>query len=170
MNTERCNNANLDVAVVVATDPKTEINAKTKGMEKHEFMAPADVAESRVETTVAPAAISAIPVEGTWSNSDPATRGIAKIVIGAAGQDVNVHAFAACSPTPCDWGAVQGSTYANGVGSNTAVGFIAQYKLRFKETTMAGHLEGTSLILEKFDRFTDGSGRSNYYSKASMHK
>jgi hypothetical protein len=139
-------------------------------MSKHEFMAPSDVVEGLAEAKVAPAAISATPLAGTWSNSDPATRGIVKIVIGAAGAGVKVHAFGACTPTPCDMGAVHGSIYADSVGSNAAVGFLAHYKFSFKETTMAGHLESASLVLETFDHFTDGSGRSSYYSQASMHK
>jgi hypothetical protein len=99
-----------------------------------------------------------------------ATRGIIKLVITAAGLGVKVHAFGACTPTPCDMGAVHGSIYADSVSSSTAVAFNAHYKFSFKETTVSGHLEGASLILETFDHFTDGSGRSNYYSKFSMHK
>jgi hypothetical protein len=40
-------------------------------MNELEFMAPADVAEGRLEGKVAIAAISATSLVGTWSNSDP---------------------------------------------------------------------------------------------------
>ena len=33
------------------------------------------------------------------------------------------------------------------------------------ETIVVGHVDEGSLLVETFDHFTDGSGRSNYYSR-----
>jgi hypothetical protein len=44
------------------------------------------------------------------------------------------------------------------------------YKFGFKETIVVGVLDRGSLIVETFDHFTDGSGRSDYYSKAYLCK
>jgi len=60
--------------------------------------------------------------------------------------------------------------YADNVGSSTAVGITAQYKFGFKETIVVGHLDICELIVETFDHFTDGSGRSDYYSRYYMSK
>jgi hypothetical protein len=43
---------------------------------------------------------------GTWVNVNAATRDIVKIVLTNSGGSLGVHAFGACSPTPCDWGQV----------------------------------------------------------------
>jgi hypothetical protein len=94
-------------------------------MSKHEFMVPCDVAEGQAEAKVAPAAISATPLAGTWSNSDPATRRIVKIVIVAAGAGVKVHAFGACTPTPCDMGAVHGFQSCSGLRPGTICGYLS---------------------------------------------
>lgn len=133
---------------------------------KHEFLAPADMmAEGLAEgkAAVVPAALV-----GTWSNCDKATRGLLRIVIAASGAGVTVHAFGACTPTPCDWGVVPGMVYAENVSSTAAVAFSANYKFGFKETIVVGHLDVGSLSVETFDHFTDGSGRSDYYSRYHM--
>ena len=88
-----------------------------------------------------------------------------KIVIGATGSGVSVHAYGNCTPKPCDWGAVPGIVDATDVSSKTAVAFKADYKFGFKETVLTGALDRGALIVETFNRFTDTSGRSNYYSK-----
>jgi hypothetical protein len=134
---------------------------------KPEFKAPADLVQEAAEkaAVVGPGALI-----GTWSNCDRATRGLVRIVIAASGTGITVHAFGACSPTPCDWGTVPGLTYAANVSSSTAVAFSAQYKFSFKETIVTGVLDRGSLIVETFDNFTDGSGRSDYYSKAYLCK
>lgn len=74
---------------------------------KHEFNAPADLLEGREEMK-ALATIAPSPLLGTWTNCDQATRGLVRVVIAASGSGISVHAFGACSPTPCDWGLVPG--------------------------------------------------------------
>ncbi len=137
---------------------------------KHEFNAPTDLAEGLEEMRAVGAAIVPGPLVGTWSNCDKATRGLVKVVIAAAGAGITVHAFGACTPTPCDWQIVPGSAYTANVSSTTAVAFSAQYKFGFKETLVVGHLDLGALVVETFDHFTDGSGRSDYYSKYYMCK
>jgi hypothetical protein len=123
----------------------------------------------RVATGLAPH-ISADPLLGTWTNSDSATQGIVQVILTKAGSGVTVHAFGVCTPSPCDMGTVHGSIYADSVSSNTAVAFKAAYKFSFKVTMITGSLQGSSLILETFDHFTDGSRRPNYYSTYTMVK
>jgi hypothetical protein len=141
---------------------------------KPEFNAPSDLREERPEAAAAPApsaaVVSASTLAGTWTNCDRATRGIVKIIITASGANLTVQAFGACSPTPCDWGKVKGLSYAADVSSVPAVAFSAIYKFSFKETILVGVLDNGSLIVETFNNFTDGSGRSDYYSKAYLCK
>lgn len=134
---------------------------------KLEFMAPADL-EGRKEAKVAAAAIAPTALLGTWTNCDSLTRGLVKIVITDSDPGVKVHAFGACVPTACDWGAVPGVVYAADVSSSMLVAFSAYYSFGFKMTIVVGHLDAGSLLVETFDQFTDGSDRSNYYSRYYM--
>ena len=133
---------------------------------KHEYMTPSQM----VEGAATAAAVVSAPLAGTWKNINPATRDIVKVVITAAGSGVKVDAFGACSPTPCNWGNVAGLAYAASVSSSPAVAFSAQYKFSFAQVILTGHLQGKELILETFTHFTDGSGRSDYYSTDTMIK
>ena len=132
---------------------------------KHEFMAPADMLEHEREIKAGVLeAVASSPLIGAWLNCDKATRGLVKILIAASGAAITVHAFGACTPTPCDWGTVTGITYAGAVDSTPAVAFTARYKFNFKETVVAGHLDSGCLIVETWDHFTDNSQRSDYHA------
>jgi hypothetical protein len=137
---------------------------------KPEFNTPADqIEEGGAQRAAAPAAavVSVDPLLGTWTNCDSKTRGIVKVILSG---NLKVQAFGSCTPTPCDWGTVKGLAYAANVSSSQPVAFSAIYKFSFKETILVGVLDRGSLIVETFDNFTDGSGRSDYYSKYYLCK
>jgi hypothetical protein len=139
--------------------------------EEHEFNAPADLAaEVQAEAEARAAVVGPAALVGTWSACDAATRGLVRVVIAAAGQGITVHAFGACTPTPCDWGAVPGLAYAADVSSTAAVAFSAHYKFKFKDVIITGVLDSGSLRVDTFNHFTDGSGRSDYYGRGYFCK
>jgi hypothetical protein len=75
-------------------------------------------------------------------------------------------------PDPRNSGADQ-SDNGNGVtpvSSSSAVAFSAHYKFSFKDTIVTGVLDSGSLRVETFNHFTDGSGRSDYYSRGYFCK
>jgi len=140
---------------------------------KHEFRTPSDIIEAERErlgilTPPTALTISALPLLGTWINCDHRTRGLVRLMIAASGQEITVHAFGACQPTPCDWGVVSGTLYAENVTTTPALAFTAAYNFGFKETIVTGHLFNGSLLVETFDHFTDKSGRADYYSEYVM--
>jgi len=140
---------------------------------KPEFRAPSDMMEKEVERLnvplpKTPVAVSAQPILGTWVNCDHQTRGLVRLIITAAGKEVMIHGFGACTPTPCDWGVVNGLVYAENVTATPAVAFSAAYNFSFKQTTIVGHLRSGALIVSTFDHFTDNSGRADYYSTDIM--
>lgn len=142
---------------------------------KQEFRAPADNLElerKRLQITapIVDLVVASAPILGTWVNCDHATRGLVRVMIAAKGNEITVHGFGACSPTPCDWGAVDGMIYADSVATTPSVAFTATYTFSFKQTTMVGHLYEGALFVETFDHFTDQSGRADYYSLAIMNK
>jgi len=137
---------------------------------KHEFRAPSDSLQEEIKrlklpAEFAPAAVSVAPLVGTWVNVDHQTRGMVRLVIAASGNEITLHGFGACSPTPCDWGIVPGLVYANGVTGTAAIAFAGMYTFGFKQTTISGRLFNGALLVQTFDHFTDKSGRSDYYSE-----
>ena len=142
-----------------------------KTQEKPEFMTPTDLPEHREgAAAAAAAAVAPAALVGTWNNCDKATRGLVKVVIAAAGTGITVHAYGACTPTPCDWGTVAGLAYADNVSAAPAVACSAQFKFNFKQTILVGRLDAGVLVVETFDHFTDGSGRSDYANRCYMGK
>ena len=112
---------------------------------------------------------SPIDLLGTWVNIDSHTGGIVKIVLGWTNA-LQVHAFGACVPNPCDWGVVAGHTYGANVSSGRAIAFSAAYQFNFKSTIVTGSLQGGMLVVEVFDHFTDNSGRYDYYSRLTFRR
>lgn len=102
---------------------------------------------------------------GKWNNCDKNTRGVVRVVLGTKGSALTVQVFGACTPTPCDWGVVAGIAYGESVVATEAIAFSARYTFSFKEAIVTGHLDNGTLILETYNKFTDASGRSNYYSR-----
>lgn len=107
---------------------------------------------------------------GAWHNANPNTRSITRILIGRLGNNLAVHTYGKCSPTDCDWGTVTGYTYATSVGSNLGIGFSAVYNFSFAQVINVGYLSGSNLYVFEFTRFTDNSGRSNFFEIERFHK
>lgn len=105
---------------------------------------------------------------GKWNNCDKNTRGLLRLVLGTKGSSLTVQGFGACTPTPCDWGVVGGFAYGDSVVATEAIAFSARYDFTFKETIVTGHLDNGTLIVETYDKFKDGSGRSDYYSRVYL--
>jgi hypothetical protein len=141
--------------------------------DKHEFLTPFEMLPTKTTTgsvAVALEAINPTTILGTWTNVNPKTPNLVKVVITEKGTQTTVHLFGACTPTPCDWGTAPATVYAASVNGNTADAFTATYKFNFKYVIVTGHLESGQLIVEEFNHFTDHSGRSDYYYKDIMHK
>ena len=133
---------------------------------KHEFKAPSQVFEGHAS----PAIVSPVPLVGTWVNTNPQTRDLVKITITSSGSNVTIHPYGACTPSPCDWGAVTGLAYSASVTASPAIAFSAQFNFGFSKVILVGHINGTLLNVESLTEFTDGSGRNNYYSSMEMKK
>jgi hypothetical protein len=136
-------------------------------------MTPATQPEFRSSSHVPPhaaalATVSPAPLVGTWTNST--SNNIVKAVITDTGGKFDVNLYGACSPSPCNWGAVQATPYAATVSGGAAVAFSANYSFSFSTVIVVGHLQGTDLILETLTHFTDDSGRADFYVSEIMTK
>jgi hypothetical protein len=107
---------------------------------------------------------------GDWVNTDQATRGIVRLLLSSFDGEFRVQAFGACQPDLCDWGVVKGEIYSEGVTSELAVGFQAIYEFQFMETRLAAYLNKRILVVDSYNTFKDGSGRSRYFSRDHFHQ
>ena len=85
------------------------------------------------------------------------------MVLTGDGGELQVRAFGACAPEPCDWGAVPAKAFAESVSASEAVGFRAFYGFGFLETMLAAYLNNRLLVVDAYNQFKDGSGRSQYF-------
>lgn len=111
---------------------------------------------------------------GNWSNLNHVNPGLVKLSLTKLWflpfLPFRAHAYGACSPTPCDWGAVVASAYSANVSSSVGTAFTAQYTFSFKQTLLAGVLTGNRLVVYEFNHFTDHSARSDYYMVETFAK
>jgi hypothetical protein len=123
------------------------------------------------EQAEAAGSIVAEPLLGTWLNTNAATGGIAKTVLAAKGNGIVLRVFAAGgSQQTVDWGETAASIFAADALATEAMAFSAFYDFGFMETQLQGHVRQGVLIIAKFDRFKDDSGRSNYLSKEFFYR
>ena len=121
------------------------------------------------EQMVAGADIAPGPLVGTWLNTNSATQGITRAILAIKGQQITLRIFAAGDP-PLDWGETDASVFATDTSSTEAMAFSAFYDFGFMETQLQAHVRQGVLIIAKFDRFKDNSGRSNYFSKEFFYR
>ena len=107
-------------------------------------------------------------MNGTWVNADSESNGVIRMVI-ADGNTIRL--FGKCSPNPCDWGSVPLTTYGSGVTDDTHERGTANYQFSYKMVSVAIEQVSINRIdLENFNRFTDTSGRQNYFRKEQFRR
>ena len=116
-------------------------------------------------------------LKGTWVNS---TSGLfSKIVIGTDSTGrLFLHAYGACSPTPCDWGTVYPSAWSGSPFSASAAALIATYGSSYSSsmriiTVNLVYVTGqpTRLRVNCFTQFNlRGDPRYNYWATEMMSK
>jgi hypothetical protein len=114
--------------------------------------------------------INPAPLTGTWVNFNKATGGVVRLVLTEKEGTFTVQAFGACEPSPCDWGDTRGEIFAAGIAHHEAVGFKAHYDFGFMETFLAAYLNKRLLVLDRYNVFKDGSGRSRYFLRDHLYQ
>jgi hypothetical protein len=114
--------------------------------------------------------VSPEPLLGTWLNTNSATQGVTKTIVAEKDGKIALHVFAENNPTLGDWGEAIASVFAGETASTEAMAFSAFYDFGSTETLLQGHVRQGVLIIAKFDRFKDNSGRSNYFSKEFFYR
>jgi hypothetical protein len=118
----------------------------------------------RVETdaaTTGPKDLSALL--GTWVNSNPYTKGIARMVMSESGGNVSLQVYAIGPQGLIDWGTVGVSVFTGTPSSKVGAGFICLYDFGFAETRLQGSMAKGLLVLAQFHSFKDDSNRVDYF-------
>jgi hypothetical protein len=110
------------------------------------------------------------PLLGTWLNTNVTTQGVTTAMLSRKGEKIVVRIVAAGDLEPSDWGEAMASLFATDASSSEAMAFSAFYDFGFMETQLQAHVRQGVLIIAKFDRFKDNSGRSNYFSKEFFYR
>jgi hypothetical protein len=107
---------------------------------------------------------------GTWMNTNAATPGIAKVVLGSQDGQLRMRAFGSGDSLLLDWGEISAALFAGEINSDEAAAFNAVYDFDFMQTELQGHVRQGVLIVAKFDHFKDDSGRSNCVAKEFFYR
>lgn len=107
---------------------------------------------------------------GTWENTNPASRGIAKVVLKANKGELRLQVFGVSDQTLCSWGEVGVSFFPRDLCAHEAMAFTAFYDFGFMESHLLAHVKLGVLVIAKFDRFKDHSGRANYFSREFFYR
>jgi hypothetical protein len=119
---------------------------------------------------ILPAGLDLSSLLGDWRNTNTATRGIARIVIGEDDEGLRVQVFGACAGGTRDWGERRATTYAYHVTGAIVAGFELTFDFGPQETLVTAIHNRGVLVIHAYHRFKDGSGRSNYISKEFFHQ
>jgi hypothetical protein len=109
------------------------------------------------------------PLLGSWTNTNPETDYISRIIIRELNGDLVVHAFGASSPEPVDWGEAKAAPYVAG-STRECTGLYARYEFESVETHLAANQKLGILVIQSYTSFKDGSGRLSHYAREFFHR
>ena len=101
---------------------------------------------------------------GKWVNTDEKTGGLTRLEITKRDKSWTVQAWAAGGGGEFDHGKVTLHVLGDSTGDTEMKYGIASWDHKFKDTHLTLRLEKGELVVEAFNVFKDGSGRSNYRS------
>ncbi len=114
-------------------------------------------------TTFAESAIAldTAALEGSWQNTNDASRGIPRIDIMRS-EPLTIHAWGAGGH---DWGSVAADIFTDSIDSREGMAFRATFDLGYADVHMQANIKGGVLVVATFNRIKDDSGRSSYFTR-----
>ncbi|MDT7809649.1 MAG: hypothetical protein QOJ70_3462 [Acidobacteriota bacterium] len=130
-----------------------------------------DIPEAAAETEESPSRVDASPFVGMWSNTNEEPRKrIAAVRLKLRDGTLIVNASGNIEHELCDWGEVEADVFAPDIGSHTAMSFQAIYDFGFLESYLHANIKHGTLVIATCNKFKDGSGRSNYYTREFFYQ
>lgn len=113
------------------------------------------------------------PLLGVWRNANHQTWGILAVELTERDGRVWAHALAADpeADRPRDWGEVPvDGPYALGPASSDVCAYRATFELGHARTQIQANMLHNVMVCGAFTTFTDGSGRTDYFSREFLHR
>jgi hypothetical protein len=113
------------------------------------------------------------PFLGVWHNTNPSSAGIACVHLTRRGDTLVARVFGtglqgqppAQTGRGVDWGETLATTFAERPDLREAATLTASYQFGFMDVQLHAWIKLGVLVIAKFDRFIDDSGRSNRFSR-----
>lgn len=100
---------------------------------------------------------------GTWVNSNPDTKGVARLIVTESDEGLSVRAIAIGPDGLIDWGSVPVTIFGSSAASRVAAGFACRYDFGFAETLLQGMILKGLIVLAQFHTFKDDSKRAGFF-------
>jgi hypothetical protein len=100
---------------------------------------------------------------GAWVNSNPDTKGVARLVVTESGGNLSVRAYAVGPDGLIDWGTADVTVFGASPASRVAAGFTCCYDFGFAETLLQGMILKGLIVLAQFHSFKDHSNRAPFF-------
>ena len=108
---------------------------------------------------------------GSWRNTDRGSSGgTLRLVVTERDGELVVRGFGVGDPDAYDWGETRATPMAQTVAGGNAWAFNCSFDLGFMTTDIAAYGKEGILIAASFNRFEDGSGRSDYWTREFFHR
>ncbi|MEW6208399.1 MAG: hypothetical protein AB1631_08525 [Acidobacteriota bacterium] len=98
---------------------------------------------------------------GMWVNSNPDTRGVARMIITESGGKLSLRVQAIGPDGLIDWGSTDIALFASSPSSRAAAGFMCLYDFGFAETRLEAMILKGLIVLAQIHTFRDG--RVDYF-------
>ena len=105
------------------------------------------------------------PVLGTGVVFESGTTGITRVEIEAGGDVPSARVFGSSENGEPEWGTSPAPVFADDVAGDEAWAFRATYDHGWQHVELFGYLNRGVLAVDAGTTFTDGSGRSNYFTR-----
>jgi hypothetical protein len=103
---------------------------------------------------------------GTWSALAPSvTKSIATLEVALADGDTVVRAVGVGADGPVDWGTTRADLYADAHYLDNAPAFLATFDHGYMRVHLQARINRGVLVVCVYTTFSDGSGRSDYFTR-----
>ena len=132
-------------------------------------MSPAEPTRARETPDRAPAErpeTDLAPLLGTWVVFESGTTGIVRVEIEADG----IRVFGSGADGDTEWGGSPAPVFADDVAGSEAWAFRAGYDHGWQRVELFGYLNRGVLAIDAGTTFTDGSARSDYFTRELFYR
>jgi hypothetical protein len=102
---------------------------------------------------------------GVWRNTNPRTRGLSEVSFASRGANLLLRVVGVGEDGPLDWEDTQVELFVSYDDATEPTKIKAAYDFGFMDVLLHAWIKQGVLVMVIFNRFKDGSGRSNYVDR-----